>query len=475
MHAASHREAKCGASVRRCAVELLPPAAMLARSGLGDSLWDCVLHESRSQHGEERMLLPSLIAAAGGVPGSFVELGALDGLTYSNTVALERCFNWTGLLIEANPTNFARLQRSGRRATMVHSAVCAERGMLNISARAGATSRVGENGVGVPCAPLPTLMAEAGLNDGATFLSLDVEGSEAFVLATIPDIGATFSYAVVEGISANKHNQRPWRLLQDRGMERAPESSQIAGSECYQSVRPHRRADSALAISDAIDGGQRLGPLSCVLRHASVLERMLLPTLLLPAATPRPAAEPRVFVELLESEGGPSVTQALEHCFGWRGVRLTPSSAGNSTLSHLVDTYRLGATLDFVAMHTQDAPRRFDLGTAEPAIGVEVVLVDWRFGRRGSRGPLWSRCAACNVLNHTKLMLDRRLITKPLAGDSSQHPGRYSVYTTVRRCYATKGTGGQRSVISCYHKACVFGNKDQCASFCHLGDACASL
>lgn len=56
-------------------------------------VWDCLLRTSRSQWGEERVLLPALLEATGGRPGVFVELGALDGLQYSNTLALERCLN----------------------------------------------------------------------------------------------------------------------------------------------------------------------------------------------------------------------------------------------------------------------------------------------------------------------------------------------------------------------------------------------
>eukprot|EP00966_Prymnesium_polylepis_P007031 162106-Prymnesium_polylepis.1 len=84
----------------------------------------CVFRHSQSQHGEDFLLLPTLLQAAGGRPGIFVELGAFDGITFSNTVALERCFNWTGVLIEGSPSNFERLRQSGRQASMLHSAVC---------------------------------------------------------------------------------------------------------------------------------------------------------------------------------------------------------------------------------------------------------------------------------------------------------------------------------------------------------------
>lgn len=36
-------------------------------------------------------------------PGYFLEIGANDGFTLSNTHYLEKCFGWSGLLVEANP------------------------------------------------------------------------------------------------------------------------------------------------------------------------------------------------------------------------------------------------------------------------------------------------------------------------------------------------------------------------------------
>ena len=64
----------------------------------------CTARNSRSQWSEERLLLPDLLAAAEGRPGVFIELGALDGLSGSNTLALERCFNWTGCVPAAVPS-----------------------------------------------------------------------------------------------------------------------------------------------------------------------------------------------------------------------------------------------------------------------------------------------------------------------------------------------------------------------------------
>ena len=142
-------------------------------------------HSAHSQNGEDILLLPTLLNLTGGNPGTFVELGALDGVTYSNTRVLEQCYGWHGLLIEANPTNFAKLQRSGRAATtaMVHSAVCAANldgsdGTVEITREGGqlagqprflpalnlrlAHKQLNASTVRVPCRPLSRLMSDAG-------------------------------------------------------------------------------------------------------------------------------------------------------------------------------------------------------------------------------------------------------------------------------------------------------------------------
>jgi FkbM family methyltransferase len=41
--------------------------------------------------------------------GIYIELGALDGIFYSNTKLFEDCFGWKGILIEPHPTIFSHL------------------------------------------------------------------------------------------------------------------------------------------------------------------------------------------------------------------------------------------------------------------------------------------------------------------------------------------------------------------------------
>ena len=157
----------------------------------------CALATSQAMQLEDVLLLPTLVRSVGGLrkPGVFVELGALDGKKFSNTWMLEQCFGWRGVLIEANPLNFAKLNASGRSATMVHSVVCMEgQGTVQISIDGGETA--GELSfltkkrqksrarrvVDVPCEPLRSIMARHG-HTSADFLSLDVEGAHTLLTA----------------------------------------------------------------------------------------------------------------------------------------------------------------------------------------------------------------------------------------------------------------------------------------------------
>ena len=178
-------------------------------------LASCTLKNSGSQLGEDLVVIPTLVHAARGRPGTFVEVGAFTGNSLSNTLALERCFNWTGLLVEGNPDNYKQLLRSGRRGTKIHSAVCRAGETTvrmtigggptagDMSAMSAAYVKVWGNGngasrnrtVNVPCSPLHSLMNKAGMTQ-ADFLSLDVEGAEDKVIDTVR--ASRFSLAMAE-------------------------------------------------------------------------------------------------------------------------------------------------------------------------------------------------------------------------------------------------------------------------------------
>ena len=47
--------------------------------------------------------------------GFFIELGANDGISQSNTLYLERRMNWRGILIEPNPNLFALCKKTEKK------------------------------------------------------------------------------------------------------------------------------------------------------------------------------------------------------------------------------------------------------------------------------------------------------------------------------------------------------------------------
>lgn len=211
--------------------------------------WQCAVTNSHSQFGEDRMFLPWVIAAAKNAPGTFVELGALDGIALSNTYILEHCFGWTGLLIEGQPNNFRALRghrKMRSRSRLKHSAVCQGHGFVNFTAADGSgagdtahiwTRATSNKTVTVPCKPLSELMEEAQMPPQVNFLSLDVEGAEEIVLATVNV--STFDVVLAEVQKKNEaKNDRVRNVLGRAGLIRCKGlKGRIGPNELY--VKPH--------------------------------------------------------------------------------------------------------------------------------------------------------------------------------------------------------------------------------------------
>lgn len=66
--------------------------------------------------------------------GFFVEVGAHDGVTYSNTVRLEREYGWSGVCIEPNPQTFPKCLES-RAAECINAAVAECGGVMTFVVR----------------------------------------------------------------------------------------------------------------------------------------------------------------------------------------------------------------------------------------------------------------------------------------------------------------------------------------------------
>ena len=81
-----------------------------------------VKRHSKSQDGEDRYLVDTYFKGLCG--GTYLELGALDGVRFSNSHLFEFGFGWSGVLIEPNPKSFKALQTNRPKNRLHNVAVC---------------------------------------------------------------------------------------------------------------------------------------------------------------------------------------------------------------------------------------------------------------------------------------------------------------------------------------------------------------
>lgn len=124
----------------------------------------------------------------GNRPGFFVDIGANDPQSGSQSYVLERA-GWTGILVEPQPDLAARLSQA--RTARVFAAACsspANAGKTMTLYLAGKLSSLEkgfvtpgtrqEGSVEVPVRTLDDILAEAGAPSPIDFLSIDIEGHE---------------------------------------------------------------------------------------------------------------------------------------------------------------------------------------------------------------------------------------------------------------------------------------------------------
>jgi FkbM family methyltransferase len=172
----------------------------------------------------------------------YVELGANDGVSQSNTLALELFAGWRGLLIEPVPEVYWRLKenRNSRRNSLVNAA-CVARGFRGdsvemlysnlMSVTLGmdldisdpiSHARDGERFLGdegkirrlrVPAITLTDALVSAGSPRKIGLLSLDVEGAELDVLKGIDFERHIFEWIAIE----SRDLERIVRFLEPQG------------------------------------------------------------------------------------------------------------------------------------------------------------------------------------------------------------------------------------------------------------------
>jgi len=153
--------------------------------------------------------------------GYFVELGANDGVTQSNTLRLERLQNWNGLLIEPYPENYMLCSHFRGDKNKVVSAACVdfkyqerfvELEYSNLTTSQISVARPDQKEqkschllkheklvtFGARANTLSAILTEVEAPRQIDFMSLDVEGAELGVLRGIDFSIHTFKFILVE-------------------------------------------------------------------------------------------------------------------------------------------------------------------------------------------------------------------------------------------------------------------------------------
>lgn len=153
-----------------------------------------------SQYGEETILLDFL---QGKPHGMLVDVGAADGVFYSNSRHLIEEYGWKGILIEPEPEQYQELRRlyaGSLRVIPINAAASLKEGVVSLwPAGMGSTTvpswkaRIEKDfpeckfgkPIDVRSAPLSMLLYEANCPDLINFLSIDCEGMDLEVLQSM--------------------------------------------------------------------------------------------------------------------------------------------------------------------------------------------------------------------------------------------------------------------------------------------------
>lgn len=137
--------------------------------------------------------------------GIFLDIGAHAGKELSNSYALERYWGWSGLCIEADPTNYAKL-KSLRTSQTLNICIAEKRSDVLFQKNKGFYGGIvddnslfaDENIVKIPALPLSEVLKEHNIPATIDYMSLDVEGAEDRVMAGFPFDTHRFLAATIE-------------------------------------------------------------------------------------------------------------------------------------------------------------------------------------------------------------------------------------------------------------------------------------
>lgn len=176
-------------ALRYCAENGLWPGVFCKMSG--DALREALFLPQSSHHAQLNQDIFAVLMNRFR-PGYFMEIGANDGFSLSNTLYLEEHFGWNGSLIEANPRYMESLAR--RKAVVINKAIAERSGeaeFVDGGLYGGLRERLDETHadrtrdaarITVQCITLDELFQILQPPAVIDFLSIDVEGADLQIL-----------------------------------------------------------------------------------------------------------------------------------------------------------------------------------------------------------------------------------------------------------------------------------------------------
>lgn len=170
-----------------------------------------------SQHRQD-LILTNILGGIG--RGFFVESGAKDGESDSNTLLYELKKGWTGLLIEPNPEEFAGIKRKHRHAYSYNGCLSphGQEETLRFHKAGGLGHITTQGSFTVQAQPLQKLLASIGRST-VDFWSLDIEGSESDVLHSTDFLKIEVGVMLIEMNKKNANNVGIWEVMDREGFQ----------------------------------------------------------------------------------------------------------------------------------------------------------------------------------------------------------------------------------------------------------------
>lgn len=141
---------------------------------------------SYSQVGQDRWAIETLKYKK---HGYFLDIGAYDGIHFSNSYLLEKEFLWDGLLVEANPINYNLLLDNRPKCKNINVAIgdeCKITNINNFNMSSKILSNNNQSNIEIEEITFKKLFKTYNVPSIIDYMSLDIEGYESKALSQFP-------------------------------------------------------------------------------------------------------------------------------------------------------------------------------------------------------------------------------------------------------------------------------------------------